>query len=313
MSQTQQKSAAAKGQPRNNAIQQPIIPFSTFKNLSQPERLSLLKGPKLAFRSNRVVGNRSRELPKRLLMAVSPVVNLHCISNPTSSTLHLTGLTDLYDVDYDKGALPYILSYLLNVCKTKKFYSLPPLVDDFSTTLSIYSVCQVLQLEEFGNHVMMHLAHLAREVDYPELDWILAAAGNDTSDPLFMRVAQTLAHQRRKGFVDDVQEFKDWLEEHPELEEAMDEIDAEYKARGKEGPERDDGRDRALEVQARRAERVRLGIEFVRVLDDDFDGRYAEDQGPDLPMPDVGESGSEGRPRTFHIGAEAERKLGKKF
>ena len=274
-------------------VMQELITYEALRGMNQTDRKALLQGPRVAVRT--IQAEWEIEVPKKLLMAVSPLANQHFEDEPASMAFRVAALSG-----YEEG-FRHVLAYLKNVCRTKGFYNVP-VTDDLETTAAAYRVCQVLEMEEFTYNLKSRLRHLSRDADYPELEIILDAT-DGVGDPIFDDIARSLAYQRQEQHFFDEDILGAWLKDQADLEAAMEDADNNY------GPRRN--MDRTQAQRAHRIVRESRGICFVGIFADDFDGRNRETPEAEKPLPDM--SLPMDLPREYHIGASAARKLGKNF
>jgi hypothetical protein len=258
-------------------ISQNIIPYEAFKALPKYKRGELLKGPTITLSSR---GKDIVNIPKRLLMAVSPLGNRYCTEHQKEEHMVLN------DVVSGFYAVQHIVSYLINVCRTLKFYSLP-YVGDLKMDLEIYIAARHLEMYPNLQHVLVHLkGEIQNErgiIGYDELDTILAGTGCCRLDPLVVYMAETLARLRYRNEIPDPSEFGAWLQRYPILYGYMAEIDREYEEKREEAEE------------ARAARKARKADKFRKIQQTKQELKEAES--------------NMSHPGAHQISAEAARKL----
>lgn len=215
-------------------IQQPVLSFDAFKQLPQQDRKALLAGPTVAIC---VRGHKLAELPKRLVMAVSPFANARFTVDQMATILIL-------HPNSTKDAVIYIAKYLVNVCNTVNVFRLP--WKDVTKTAAIYQVGRTLQLGKFFKHLENYLVDQIHDdagiMGYDELEVVLNRTNNDVTDPVFKRYANALATLRFKGEIPDSDQFDTWVSARPELASLMQEIDEKYQAKREKSQAANDAR-----------------------------------------------------------------------
>jgi hypothetical protein len=258
--------------PRMVPIDQPVVPFEAFKVLSPECRKALASGPSVAVYSR---GNLAIHVPKRLIMAVSPLANAHFSKDQTNPMLPLEGDGN------PKEAVVTVVEYLVKVCKSEKFILLP--WKDVKKTAAIYQVGRTLGMGCFFRHLENYLVNrIVTEkglIEYGDLESVLNRTNNDINDPLFKRYAHALCTLRYKRQIPDPEDFEAWLTKHRELSQLMADIDAQHEAKRQK-------------IQAEKQAH-----------------KQAEKQTKKQPKPATSRAL---QPGEYHIGAEAARKLNKK-
>ncbi|KAF2788353.1 hypothetical protein K505DRAFT_394803 [Melanomma pulvis-pyrius CBS 109.77] len=233
-------------------IQSAIVDITT---LTQPQRLELLKGPKV----NVFVGNTLMRsgVPKRALMVSVDKRSHSILKDPRRTTICLpAGLVDI-------PAMKLVLDALTTNKGIGKAECHPVSTGKtFIEGVYIYKAGLVLGAGKNVEHVLKRLRYLISSslVSYPELDTILKCV--PPTNPLFVHVANDLAHRRYKKTIPDVAEFEEYLEKRKALQKAMKEIDADHQM--KRNVRKEEKRDAHKEEKRKVDKEARQAISDVR-------------------------------------------------
>lgn len=221
----EQKIAAAKKALICDRAPVPAVMNGTvnISQLSIEQRHGLLQGPKVDI----FVGNNQvfKGAPLRAFMATSAKANTWVRRNPLQTKVVLKGGRT------NVKSLKTVLKSTLTTRGIGGKAVIPvPVGKDFKEGLFIYTAGLELGMDSQVKHVANRLCQIAskRVLEYDELTALILYTS--PSDAVFQHVAKILANARFKGQITDKEDFNSYLQKHPTLGKAMNDIDAPFKA-----------------------------------------------------------------------------------
>jgi hypothetical protein len=188
--------------------------------LTDGERQDLSQGPKVAIFCN---GKLERTVPKRLLMAYSPVLNKYFTQNPHIHEIRWAGSAD-------SQAILQIIDQLEKADGQFRM----PWAEDFVHGVKLYQAAHLWGFGAYTGNLLKFLRNSVshRMISYDELDAVVHRVPQ--SDQLFLHVAHNIEHQRLNKRISDPERFSRYLEKNLKLKETMEAIAEQNKAAEKQ-------------------------------------------------------------------------------
>jgi hypothetical protein len=176
-------------------------------------RQSLLQGPRITIyiRDFAVIG-----IAKRLAMALSPVLNEHFASDPTSLEFHLNA------VALEPLAVHTLLVEYPETTANHFRAGEVGFQGWFRDDVAILSASRVFGMQMYTTSILAtYLRYL--DTTIPEYSEVIAVEQLRTSDddPLWTTMIKHLARSRHQGRIPDPREFARFLEEYTQIKDAM--------------------------------------------------------------------------------------------
>jgi len=196
------------------------VPLENFMALSRPHRLALLRGDVWEI----VVGDKCvYKISKNLLMSVSKVAQAAYQNNPKSTGIKLPADS------VTASAVQTLLKWLKEACHPFQAFLIHVSGNAYDD-LNLIKASHLLGMDNYTHHVMKwYKSYIYHELpDYDTISAIVELVPEDHH--LFIHLANKLCKLRYKKEIPDVEDFKQYLIEHPKLGNVMEAIDTKLAA-----------------------------------------------------------------------------------
>lgn len=217
----------------------------------RPKRQALLKGPRITIH----IGDTSvTSIAKRAAMAASLTLQRHFAKNPQSMEYRFSR------GQIHPGAVRLLLiGWMQDTCNEFEAHAIPS-QKTFAEDIALLRAARLLGMQDYCPHIMTEYINYLKS-ELPSYEEIVAVEKNAKSDndPLWTTMVNHLCHDRHKGLIHDVEEFEQFLEEHPRLKNSMKTADAFFAKYAKQRAEvrEAERRQRWERNQAERRQKVR--------------------------------------------------------